>query len=422
MVRKLISGMTVYINDTRGNVAVMLSLILVPLCIAIGFAIDFSRVEGASRQVQVALDGAVLAAARALQDDNDTTTVTEEANLFFKTGLTGNAAVSECDNPVLEITPTAQQVKATVSCKHPTVLAGLVGLSEFAFEREADSYFGIGKLDVVFMFDTSGSMGNDNRMTDLKSAAQEAVTTIFDTDSNKTGNVRIGVSTYATSVNVGTEYFEKVTNEEPNQTRCTGTDSYGRCNRYTQVTSTCVTGREGSQKYTDDAPSSTSWIAYKTNICNSATLLPLTPTESDVIDRINSLPTNGNTAGHLGIAWSWYLLSPEWKSIWPASAEPLGYETTNGRKIAILMTDGEFNQAYMSGGNSFKHAQKYCDAMKQKKILIYTVAFKAPKKGQNILNYCATSSSHAFNAASGEELTAVYKAIAADISQLRLTR
>ena len=236
--------------------------------------------------------------------------------------------------------------------------------------------------------------------------------------------MRIAISTYASAVNVEDEYFEAVTDEEPDQWECSRWKRRGgrwRCESYRQVTSTCVTGREGAQKYTDAAPGSGAWMGYETTSCNSATLTPLTHHQGSLISAVSTLPTSGSTAGHLGIAWAWYLISPEWASIWPADSTPRAYDEPDSTKVAILMTDGEFNADYMSGGDSFDHAKKFCDAMKEDDIVIYTVAFKAPQQGQDILAYCASGNDFAFNASSGDELDDAYQAIATNISDLRLS-
>ena len=59
--------------------------------------------------------------------------------------------------------------------------------------------------------------------------------------------------------------------------------------------------------------------------------------------------------------------------------------------------------------------------MKEDDIVIYTVAFKAPQQGQDILAYCASGNDFAFNASSGDELDDAYQAIATNISDLRLS-
>ena len=411
-------------RSTHGNIATTFALALVPLMAVLGLAIDFSRTEGSARQVQYALDGAVLAAARALQDAESDANIRGVAQDYFDAAISANGVIADCDAPSISILRNDHSIQGSVSCAQPSTFAAIMGVDEVDFTRTANTDYGVGKLDVVFMFDTSGSMGNDKRMLDLQHAGREAIKTILRSEVEEPGDVRIAISTYANAVNVGEEYFEAVTDEEPDQWECTRWERKNgrwRCKNYEQITSTCVTGREGTQKYTDAAPGSGAWMAYETTSCNSATLTPLTDHQGTLISAVSTLPTSGATAGHLGIAWAWYLISPEWSSIWPADSTPRAYDEPDSTKVAILMTDGEFNTDYMSGGNSFDHAKEFCDAMKADDIVIYTVAFKAPDEGEEILAYCASGAEFAFKASSGQQLSDAYQAIASNISDLRLS-
>ena len=423
-VRKLLGRVSLWSADQKGNISTTFALTLIPLMTMIGMTLDFSRTEGASRQVQYALDGAVLAAARALQETDADTKIEKAAQDYFNAALNANSVTSSCGDIGIKILKQEHSVEASITCRQPTTLSAIVGLNNLEFTRFAKTAYGVGKLDIVFMFDTSGSMGNDGRMDDLQDAAKDAVKELFKSKTEKKDDVRIAVSTYASSVNVGADYFKAVTNDDPPEECVNWVNVFGFRFCVASTTSTCVTGREGSAQYTDAAPGTNRWIKYETTDCNSATLTPLTYTQGHVISAIETLPTSGSTAGHLGIAWAWYLISPNWSSIWPADSKPRAYDEPDSTKIAILMTDGEFNKDYMSGGNSFAHAKKFCDAMKAEDIVIYTVAFKAPKSGQDILEYCASGSvgMFAFQASDGQQLADAYKAIATNISDLRLAR
>ena len=65
--------------------------------------------------------------------------------------------------------------------------------------------------------------------------------------------------------------------------------------------------------------------------------------------------------------------------------------------------------------------QSVCTAAKNAGIVIYGIAFEAPSDGQTQIRNCATSDAHYFNA-SGLEISTVFRAIASQISYLRLTQ
>ena len=214
--------------------------------------------------------------------------------------------------------------------------------------------------------------------------------------------------------------------------------------------STCVTERTGANRYTDVAPS-TAFVGrnYPTsaNPCLSNVVTPLTSNKALLTTQINGLLAVGSTAGQIGTAWGWYTLSPNFAAMWPAASQPQPYGTSELIKIAILMTDGAYNTAYCNGviaqnslsgsgsaadqincnaqnGGAFAQAEALCTGMKDAGIIVYTVGFDIANEPAvtSVMNNCATSSSHVFFASNGAALKDAFRAIAVDISRLRLSR
>lgn len=86
-----------------------------------------------------------------------------------------------------------------------------------------------------------------------------------------------------------------------------------------------------------------------------------------------------------------------------------GSEIDNASTEAISQDDGEDNLADI------------CDVAKERGIVVFSVAFEAPEFAQESLQYCASTSSHYFDA-EGDGLTEVFSAIARQVSQLKLTQ
>ncbi len=211
--------------------------------------------------------------------------------------------------------------------------------------------------------------------------------------------------------------------------------------------STCVSERAGAQRYTDASPA-TAYVGLNyaaRQPCPSATIMPLTSDRNALNTRISGLTTGGSTAGHIGLAWGWYMISPNWGSLFPADSRGAAYGARETLKIVVMMTDGAFNTAYCDGvvsrdstngsasdhincdatnGQPFPQASHICDAMKQQGVIIYTVGFGLSSEGQEAQDFmrtCATDESHAYLAENGQELIAAFQAIAASITQLRIT-
>ena len=216
-------------------------------------------------------------------------------------------------------------------------------------------------------------------------------------------------------------------------------------------TSTCVSERTGRQAYTDAAPDAAARVgrnypSTSGNPCPSSTILPLSSDRSALKSRIRDLSVVGSTAGHIGMAWGWYAVSPNFNGLWPGS--PAGaYAPEDTLKAVIIMTDGEFNTPYNSGviavdagagsggyrdkinenatnGDPFAQGQALCDSMKAAGVIVYTVGFQISRGGAAaaLLADCATSAHHAHLPASGADLSAAFAEIGRDITRLRISK
>jgi Flp pilus assembly protein TadG/uncharacterized protein YegL len=88
------------------------------------------------------------------------------------------------------------------------------------------------------------------------------------------------------------------------------------------------------------------------------------------------------------------------------------------KKYIVFMTDGDNN--YMSADSSTKIL---CNEAKKGDVVVYTVAFAAPTRGQQLLSDCAYSASHFFDAKNSVELIEAFKQIGQQASKVvsRLT-
>lgn len=227
--------------------------------------------------------------------------------------------------------------------------------------------------------------------------------------------------------------------------------------------SDCASERTGAQAYTDAAPTSgarvgrsytTSPYASSGNPCPASTIMPLSSSRDDLKAKINALTDDGSTAGQIGLAWGWYLVSPNFSSLWTGASTPAAYSPQKTLKVVILMTDGEFNSPFCqdaiardagpssggaathincdaTNGNAFSQAVALCDAMRQQSVIVYTVGFNLNTStggpgvdtAIEVLRTCATNeNTHFHNANSGTSLKEAFKAIGRDITRLRIAR
>ncbi|MCS6627439.1 pilus assembly protein TadG-related protein [Roseibacterium beibuensis] len=214
--------------------------------------------------------------------------------------------------------------------------------------------------------------------------------------------------------------------------------------------SSCVTERTGAQAYTDASPSSArvgrNYPSASSNTCLDATLQPLSSNKGILKSAIDDYDVEGSTAGQIGIGWGWYMVSPNFNSLWPSNGAS-AYNTAETLKAVIIMTDGEFNTPYCSGvisrqagdgsgsntgkidcdadnGDPFAQGVAMCTAMKNRGVLVYTVGFQITAGGNaaNMLQACASTPANFYLPASGGDLSEAFAAIGRDITQLRISK
>lgn len=465
-------------RDDSANIAVTTAVAVIPIMIVVGLALDFQMANTRKAQVQGALDNAVLSAAKSMQVGRPQEEVIAETRAYVDAILSQNEASGlDCTTPSVTYADDADELRASISCNQATTLSHLLGSEYLSFDVDSAAAYGLGRLEVAFVFDVSGSMGSQGRMASLKEAAREAVNVLLPQEgyAGDPEDIRLAMVSYDTMVNAG-PYFEAVTNTEPTRTAtyygsvymCVGTVPNGpgfeycytnwttggqtcfwyqpqTCQyewvngetRSMTITSTCVWEREGIERYTDAGPGPGRWLTPVTPefvasgnywqgnaSCNSDIPVPLTHDRTPLLSFIDGMTPGGMTAGHIGTAWGWYLVSPEWNDVWPEGSAALDYDEPDVTKVVILMSDGAYNQTRPGASNpsSDSQARAICDEMKAAGILIYSVGFNAPPAGQAVLDYCASAPAFAFRPTTGQQLTENYRMIARDISDLRISR
>ena len=221
------------------------------------------------------------------------------------------------------------------------------------------------------------------------------------------------------------------------------------------ATASCVTERS-TNSFVDTAPSTTPLAIHYTDTgtCGSAAKMqPLTSDKSklEAYTVANALLPSGSTAGQIGSAWAWYLVSPHFAELFddPAAtvggdfeSKPAAYDAPNTLKIVIIMTDGLYNTEYCKGVNPsysgctapngttgsmagpMGQAEDLCHNMKEENVVVYTVGFNLPETGDEVdmLTACASDPSKAYSADGGDELNNAFRKIGENISDLRLSQ
>lgn len=425
-----------FARDERGAVAIIFGLSFMALCYCAAMAWDSSRLHNIQTQVQEALDAAALAGAKELDPDNfDPQKVRDVATAFFN-ARTSHISVHDAVVSAFDAVPNLDErsVETTANIRMNSFFGALAGGSgEIDIQPWSKTKHVRRKVEVALVLDVTGSMSG-TRIADLKVAAKNMIDTLY-SNSPEAGAIRVSLVPYSAAVNVGSTYFEDVA-------------------AYSGATDTCVVEREGLNTYTNAAPVSGSLFETTGNTdpdwltsyrCPAPTIVPLTDLATTASRdafkaQIDALTTDGWTAGHIGLAWGWYTLSPEWTPIWPTESDPKPYRE-DVIKVVVLMTDGIFNTAYWNDGHTYSgddrknpllpgtagyQALQLCGNIKDRVAqpygpTIYTVNFLGGPEADALLEQCA-GAGNAYAANNLTTLTAAFTSIVERLTSLALTQ
>lgn len=458
-----------FARNREGNFAVLFGAAVSVLALGVGFAVNISQLYNARSSLQGVVDAAVTSTARDLTlgviteaDASKTVQAFLDAN--------GTAGILQANQVVLD--------KLTVDRTANTVQADAhadVGLFFPLFSTESmrrvtastTALYSDKTVEVAMMLDVTGSMAPDwraktNKIGDLKTAASQTVKDLL--DQNRDPNdprIRVSIIPYAEAVNTGsladtvfveTEMGPKVPPPIDAAVPVSAT-----------VSDNCATERKDKDGYADYSSvgpytqrrdnQGKIYLAkvnrdYRVKVCPTATLVPLTADEDKLVTAIDHFQAGGVTAGGIAAQWGYYMLSPSWRTAISSArlgAGPANFDRNRVAKIAILMTDGQFNTAFAGGRGASRsqdqgqrsraNAENICDNMKRDGIEIFTIGFDlndpamtATERDQakSVLKDCATddtsSLKHYYEAANGAELSHAFGEISRNIEKLTISR
>jgi len=450
-----------FMRDQRGNIAITFALALIPTCILIGGTVDFSRAMSAKRQLRDTLDGAALAIAGVPNFTQP------QAEQIAKDFATANFPSQSIGAPAKIDSVVFDDIKVNIngSANVPTTMLDLIGMDYIKVTTDTIVDRSGRNVEAAIALDITGSMAG-SRLTALKAAAKDFVDIVV-LDNQSPYTSKVALAPYSNAVQVGATMAPLVrgaastscTTYGCSTFRFTDNSASSACNNNLNTGSkksticqwainNCVVERTGADAYTDATPAAGRYLManYRSSgdPCPTASIVPLTDNKTTLKNSINSYNAMGATAGHVGIAWAWYLLSPNFGTFYPSASKPNAYTDKKTMKVAVLMTDGEFNTMYCQGvdsadsgrgrdaincnapnGNSFAQAKKLCAAMKNQKVIVYSIGFDIDKgsNAEKVLKECATSpDAPYFNTPkTNEELAGTFKTVAKSISQLRIS-
>jgi Flp pilus assembly protein TadG len=191
-------------------------------------------------------------------------------------------------------------------------------------------------------------------------------------------------------------------------------------------------------------PTSSSGSRGPNNACVTQPIMPLTSDYKAIVAKVNSLEANGTTNIMEGVAWGQRVLSPA-----APFTEGSDKEKTGTEKVMVVLTDGAnvfgnravpLGSSYGSYGylvdgrlgisagsagdtNKLMNARTIaaCDAAKADGTVIYTIRLEEPDAATGtMLQKCATSPAHYFDAPSRSQLDQIFRSINERVVKVRI--
>ncbi|MGR3396626.1 pilus assembly protein TadG-related protein [Pseudooceanicola nanhaiensis] len=451
-------------RDERGvmvPVVIFFLLIMLTVC---GVGVDIMRQEMVRAKVQTTLDRAILAAA-----DLDQQLTAEEVvkDYFDKSGILDYLTEVTVDQGASH-----RIVTARAQTQMKTQFLGSIGFPSFEIYAYGRAEESLGDAEISMVLDISGSMGSNQKIQRLRSAAKEFVDTVILDESR--GAVSISLVPCTAQVNAGPAIMDRLNiprkhaysscvlfaDNDFDTTEINPATEYEQAEHFELYSS----GNSGNGNNPITNPSCP-MRSYEE-------IMAYSQDKQALKQRINQLTDRANTSIHLGMKWGVGMVDPSFRPVItdmvnnglvdPAfRGRPTAWET-GALKTVILMTDGENVDTYgimpeaygtpsmryhwhvnslmtwvqnnvdrsdwdefyyrrSSSSNSDTLLDNVCDAAKDAGILVWSVGFEVNNHGAKVMKDCASSPNHFFRV-EGVEITEAFRSIARQLNKLKLTQ
>jgi Flp pilus assembly protein TadG len=378
-------GLQRFRRDERGVVLILFTLLIVPLMLIVGVAIDFSQTLVVKRQLAAAVDAAALNLGT--QPDLDDEAAEQKAEDFIHAHYP-EAAIGRLKS--FSVRREDDMIDVSATAELDTSFLRIAGYNTLDVTVNNRVLRKQNKLEVVMVLDNTGSMAG-TKIAALKTAANELVNILFGT-AEESDYVKIGLVPFANAVNVGADkrgaaWLDEATPAALNGQHVTQngsgiTFSLFRVFQELNVAwKGCVRSRDGFD-LTDAAPTAadkrtlfTPYFApdepcagafcstYANNYIGTETapqtdfghyrnrsnvpsggpnfncprpIQDLTNVKNTITSAISVMAANGQTVIPEGIAWGWRVISPG--TPFTAGAP---YDDRETIKAVIVLTDGD---------------------------------------------------------------------------------
>ncbi len=454
-------AMARFVRNEDGALSIFSLFMFIMILMAAGVGVDLMMNEMKRTKLQHTLDRAILAAADLDQELEPSEVVSD---YFAKAGLASHLQGVSVDEGL-----NYKEVSATAETVTDTIFMNLLGVDTLSAPAQGTAEERIGKVEVSMVLDISGSMRDNNKIQNLRGAAQTFVNTVLADETEDL--ISVSLVPYSEHVNAGPLLADRLNVDWKH--------GYSHCLEFpdSHFASTALNTQheyEQMQHYQWNFDGVNN--ALNDTVCPRYSYERIRPWSQDA-DQLNAqiqqLQPRAGTSIFLGLKWGTALLDPSTRGILGSlvgagevdstfAGRPVNYSDHESLKTVILMTDGQHDKsfrisdwAYNSPSeyyhwsrynlnyylwnyvssyyhNQFRY-QKYdatkgdtllfdmCDAAKANGIVIWSIGFETQPHGSSVMRECASSPAHFFEV-EGTAIIDAFTSIARQINQLRLTQ
>ncbi|NNE86711.1 MAG: hypothetical protein HKN27_01435 [Silicimonas sp.] len=350
-----------YKDDESGSIIAFSLFIFLAMIMFGGIAVDLMMYENRRTSIQNSTDRAVLAAANLNQTVDPKLVVVD---YLAKVGV----EIDEDDVEVVEIGTapviTGRQVSVNVAAQYDTLLMHMVGVDTLPYSAISEAEEAINDIEVSLVLDVSGSMGDNDKLPRLKTAAKDFVSGVL--AGAEDNRVSLSLVPYSTQVSVGEALLEEFTT--------TQSHDHSFCSNFQNDNMFDSTAISQTLQQTGAFDPWRSWrygTGLRYPVCRTEAYMDILPWSNNIDtinDQIDDFVDGGNTSIDVAFKWGAALLDPSMNDVLVALEDdttngveidpeflvrPHAYSFEDGLKFIVVMTDGiNTDQYYLK--NSFK--------------------------------------------------------------------
>ncbi len=346
-----------FLREEDGTILFFAAVMMILMLMLAGMGVDIMRFETTRTELQQTLDRATLASASMTQELDPEDVVRD---YVAKAGLTDKLTTVEVTEGL-----NFRNVLAEAAADTNPIFMDLYNPNE-VFEMEARGRSvaeqRITNVEISLVLDVSGSMASNSRLVNLKTAANEFIDTVLESDDDN--RISIGIVPFNGQVNlpeVLQQQFNEIDDHGVTDVNCYDLPAsvYGSSGMSTTLAMPVTAHAD-----TFSSTSTSGYLAFNNSSatpnpanrwCPPSTVNTVLPPTNNAVrlhNKITNLTAVGATSINAGLKWGLALIDPSSRGIisnmvtaglTPGhfNGRPFDYGDDEAMKIVVLMTDGE---------------------------------------------------------------------------------